>query len=282
MTFGGKLKQIRTHMGFASARAFYLFLSQKSELPFNYSYYMQVEKDSKLPSAKFVSEISLLISEPLSEELILAYCSALFPTANVFTKLEASLVPPKTAVPKMNADKPEKPQTTPAQLVGGQQKVLSERQVALVAKSREHYFLFLILTLARTPLAVKDLSNFGFTEVMSTLRDLQDAKLGFLDEANQLVATYHEWAFPKPTNKSIEADFKKLDEYDKDRNRFFQFEKLRKTEMFRRISPKYIALIQQNLELLLQTIRTADETDTRQNSEVFSLSLHFFKGQLPG
>ena len=52
--------------------------------------------------------------------------------------------------------------------------------------------------------------------------------------------------------------------------------------MLRRISPRYLGLINGQIQLLIESLRISDESETKYNSEVVQLSISLFQGKLPG
>ncbi|MCB0385494.1 MAG: hypothetical protein KDD43_08880 [Bdellovibrionales bacterium] len=260
-------------MGFPSARAFYQHLESRADLEFNYSYYKRFENGQALPSTKVINNIVALLPAHFGEELIMAYCSANFPThEHLFTTGRIKL-------PSM-APRPKKPK--PGQQTVIVQRTLTERQVGLIAKTQHHYYLFLLLVLSRHPLKYEDLLvHFPEASLQEALEDFKSNKIAFV-EGGEIQASYPEFRFPAADGKSVSELYKKLDHYDSERPKFFTMERLKSAEMFRRISPRYMDLILSHLDVLLQTIRMSEDVDSSANSEVISFSLRFHRGKLPG
>lgn len=116
---------------------------------------------------------------------------------------------------------------------------------------------------------------------MPILSDLQASKVVAQNKLN-FVATYPEWKFPKPNTLSLQAHYKNLDEYDRRKLGFFKLNEAKTGEIFRRVSPRYLDLVLQNLELLFRTVELSDDTDAVHNSEVISLSVKLHTGAIPG
>lgn len=274
---GSKLREIRERMGFSSARSFFSFLQKKALLGFNYPYYMKIEGEQVIPSAKVVNQLAALLPEAYGDELVASYCKILFPgRARLFQSSEPSSVPtPPRPLKKMSSKKTGDP--------GFHQVELNERQVSVLAADERNYFLFLVVTLARMPLTPEILDKqFRFNEIASATEALISAKLIARDEHGRLSPSYPEFRFPEPSSKSLKQLFVTLDQYDARRTQFFKMAKVKRGQFFRRISPKYLQLLEMNLELLFQMLRLADETDVVNNTHVVALSLSLHEAKLPG
>lgn len=270
---GKCLQEVRKKMGFPSARAFYQYLESRADLDFNYSYYKRIENGQTLPSTKVINNLAALLPSQFGEQLILAYCSANFPHhSHLFSQSQKSLAP---------APRPPSP-PPPGQQTVIVQRTLTERQVGLIARSQQHYYLFLLVVLSRQPLDFKDLLvHFPESSLNEILADFKEQKIIYI-EGNLIQAAYPEFRFPPAEGKTLTQIYQKLDQYDVDRPKFFGMEKLKSAEMFRRISPRYLELILSQLDVLLKTVRMSEEADSAANTDVISFSLRFHRGKLPG
>ncbi len=261
---GTTLVRIRKALGYPSARAFHAWLSQRAELGINYSYYMRIESGRVQPSSSAVDTIASLLPQPHGDHLTLAWCRDAFPArAALFTG--PSEAPPRTSTGKNS-------------LTRVHQKVLTEKQVAAIAATKEHYYLFLVATLARGPVTLGELP---FSQSERVVTDLEAAKV-VIREAGAVRSTFPEWAFPQAASKSLQEVYRKLDAWDRERNAYFGLKKEKTAEMFRRISPRYLDLVLQNVDLLLQTVRLAEDMSPVHNDEVVGLSLEISRGRIPG
>jgi hypothetical protein len=260
------LKSIRERLGMASARAFYQYIGRKGSLDFNYSYYMKVEKGQVLPSTKVINQISHALPENYGNELVLAYCVENFPKHRQLFHSEYTT--------------PTAPTPAAVAPVNKLQKELTERQVAAICESKEHYFLFLLVVLSRRSLAITELEE-KFSTVNNLIEDLAQAKILYQEE-NQLMSAYTEWKFPAASSQSIKNLYKKLDQYDLEKNSFFGLQKIKNANLFRRISPRYFDLVLQSIDLALQTTRLSDDLDARHNNEIISLHIGLHRGKIPG
>lgn len=266
------LKQIRARMGMASARGFFQFLTRKGSLDFNYSYYMKIESGKVLPSAKAINQICLALPEEYGNEIILAFCAENFPK-------HQKLFSPKISQPDAKSIPPAR-NSRSADLM---QKELTEKQVAVICSSKEHYYLFLLIVLARHALQRSELEKlFTGISLNSIISELENAKILFC-EKEEISAAYPEWKFPPAAaSKTLQANYKLLDSYDLEKNKFFPFQRVKNANLFRRISPRYFELVLQSIDLALQTTRLSDDLDTRQNNEIISLHVSVHRGKLPG
>lgn len=274
MQFGTKLLEIRKEMGFSSARAFYLNLSEKTDLEFNYAYYKKIENNEKLPSVKIVHHLVALLPKAYGNELVLSFCHTQFPEHGEVFKAENK--PARPAKKKADSKKTIVDHTH----IG--QKELTERQIAVIAKSEFHFYLFSIITLSRRPLKKSELLKFFTEEDLSKATlDLAAVKL-VQEDADLLISSYPEYKYPKAYSDSLKKHYALLDEYELKKLSFFQLEKKTRAQFFRRISPRYLDLIVNHIDLLYQTIRMSDDFDANQNETVCALSVRLDSGVIPG
>lgn len=274
-SLGTNLLKLREKRGFPSARAFYLWLEEKGELEFNYAYYKKIENDEKFPSVKVIHSIAACLERSEREALILCFCQNQFPhDVHLFEKKEKEHLHQKEI-------KKSKSQVKAGTLIG--QKELSERQVAVLADCPENFFLFSVMTLARTQVSEPELLQyFRKDELASAITALKKAKL-ITQENSQLAASYPEYLFPRVQgSQSLKKLYQKLDQYEHQKLSFFGFQKHSKAVFLRRVSPRYIELIQSHIELLYQMVRMADEQNVEQNDAVCSLEVKFHSTHLPG
>lgn len=274
-SLGHNLLKLREKRGFPSARSFYLWLEEKGELDFNYAYYKKIENDEKFPSVKVIHNIAACLEQSEREALILCFCQNQFPhDAGLFEKKDKKHLHQKEL-------KKSKSQKNAGTLIG--QKELSERQVAVLADTPENFFLFSVMTLARTQVSESELLNyFSKDELDSAIDALKKAKL-VTQEEDKLAASYPEYLFPRVQgSQSLKKLYQKLDQYEQEKLDFFGFQKHSKAVFLRRVSPRYIELIQSHIDLLYQMVRMADEQNVEQNDAVCSLELKFHSTQMPG
>jgi hypothetical protein len=274
-SFSSTLKSTRIKLGFPSARAFYQMLVSRASVEMNYPYYTRIEAGQVFPSLKVVNQIALCLPKAFSENLILAYCGEAFPKHRTLFRQSASAEvspsPHRPARPSSAATSPSVAQIE-----------LSESQVSALTQSRDHYFLFLIVTLSRRALACDLIaSSFNFHSFDEAVDDLTKARVIF-KEANSLAPSYPEYRFPAAATTGLKQMYAKLNHWDQERGEFFGLETLSNKQMFRRVSPRYVQLIYQNLQFLYDLSRLADEADVTHNDSVVSLLVQLQTGKIPG
>lgn len=271
---GESLKKLRLKKGYRSARRFYQWLSSFEDLEFNYSYYLQIENGDKLPSSKVVHTLARVVEKEEGEVLVSSFCIDQFPQhAHLFESPKGMTL---QTVPVKSRNSAPKPQ----HLTG--QKTLTERQVSVLAKRPENYFLFLIMTMSRREVQVEELQHYFKPSVLKqSLQDLQEVKL-LIHDADTIQSTAKEYRFPAPDTQSLKQLYKTLDLYDSQKTEQLKLQRVRKGEFLRRISPRYLELILSQIEVLFQTLRISDEADVRHNQKVVSLSVKLEETELPG
>lgn len=271
--FGNELKRIRKSLGYPSARSFYReFLGRRAVLGFNYSYYMKVEGGRALPSPAMVTELAALLPSPEHQaELVTAYCRSLFPRYE-------GLFDRKSRAPSSPAFPPDAGEG--ALLV--KPRFLTAAQVSCLARSRCVYYLFLILTLARGPVRITDLSRaIGEKDVSSALAELAAARLALV-EGGFASSSAKEMKFPPGESASVKKQYAVIDQWNLEFGQRMDFEQLANRMQVRRISPRYSSLILSHLELLAELLKAADEVQQDLNDEVVMLNILLFRGNLPG
>ena len=267
MNFSEALKIIRKRNEFGSAKAFYQYFEERAEISFNYSYYTRMEAGKVLPSSEVVNQMCHHLSEIDSELLVKSYCIEMFPAHEKFFG----------SLPKEETLKVEEPQAAKS---GGQQ-TLSASQVEVLIKSRTHYQLFLLLTLAREPVSKDDLKKLFGKVPQSAIEDLVAVKIAYVD-SEALGASVNEFRFPKASSTKLKAAYKTLDEWDEETADAWGFRDEKKKFFLRRTSPRHFDLIVGFLDQMDQLIRVADEIDSDLNNEVFVLQYQLKKSRLPG
>jgi len=275
-TFAQCLKDVRLQLGFTSAHAFFKDLEAKATLDFNYSYYKRFENGEVLPSIKVVNSLVPLLPKASGDALILAYCATAFPNQkNMFTRRDPG-GKDKAPTPKQKPKYENKGTRRP-------QRILTERQISVLAQNEMIYFLFLLLSLTPTPLPRAEIEPlFPKNSFAAALEELRSIKLVH-EEDGGFRTSYPEYTFPhESTSKSLLPLYTRLNDFDGRRNKFFGMKSRVTSEMFRRISPRYLVLVEDYVNLLMKTLRMSDEDDPAQNSEVVSFTVNLSSGKLPG
>lgn len=263
-TLGEVLIRIRLDQGHRTSKAFYKYLESRS-LECNYQYYVKIEKNIVLPSSNLVNQIAKALDRDNAEALIKAFCSDQFKSFSYMFDTQEVKAPVKTK--EKNSD-----------TLQGQKK-LTEKQVYVLAQNKDHYHLFLMMTLSRRPLEQKDLENFkNFKKALSVLK----AENILIQNGESIEAASTEFAFPKADSPTLIKYYETFDQWDKEFEQKFGLETLVNKMMIRRISPRYLGLIQKQIEVLVDTIRISDESEIRHNNQVIQLQINLCKGEIPG
>jgi len=259
-----KLREIQTLKGHAQAKAFYASLKKRG-LECNYPYFMRILQGALRPSSDLVLQLAKILSSNLGEEVVKAYCQDQFPDYDHLFPVDAV---------KLQKTKPK------AELVIDR-KTLTLRQVHLIGKSVVHYHVFVLLTLAREPIAVADLKQIlkdpkGVDQVLAELEE----GLILVREGLTIIAAFPDVAFPK--DASLSKLYAQLDEWDVSFGEQFQLDTVIKRMQIRRISWRYLNLIESHLNLVLEMIRSSDELETKHNDHIIHLQLTLKQGKVPG
>jgi hypothetical protein len=270
---GSTLIKIRQDLNFKSARAFYQdYLARRTRLDFNYSYYMKIEGDKLIPSPSVLNTICAVFDEERSDDLVLAYCETIFPAKEgLFRKARRGDRPKDLATRKG-------PETKT--LI--RQKFLTPLQVANIGKSQSHYYLFLILTLARKPVHKSVLAkHFKGGHLDSLLSELEKAQLIFVKDG-QANCISNEMKFPEAQSARERKLHEQIDLWNQGFSHWMNFEANVQKMLLRRVSPRYLSVIQAHCDVLLNIIRASDEIDPEYNDDVLMLNLSLHRGNLPG
>lgn len=260
---------LRSEEGGESAKSFHESLAKRG-LECNYPTYKKIENGQLLPSPSLVTQLAAALPPAWKEELILAYSRTQFPAyAHLFPGETSGRTPARKTPPR------------PAASVDAVRE-LTRRQVAILAKSTGHYHLFLMLSLARRPLPRKDLERKFRKDFDRLVKDFEDGDF-LLPEENGVALRTTEWKFPSSQeDSSLAKTYRQFDDWDLAFGDQFGFETLLQRMLIRRISPRYLTLIQKQLEVCLDLVRTSDELDARHNENLVQVRIQLKSGSLPG
>lgn len=258
------LTSTRHSLGHKNAKSFYDFLKDRG-LECNYQYYVKIEKGSVFPSAQIINQIAKALPRKAAEALVSSFCSDQFQSFDYL-------------FPSSSAEDVKSTKDPVGSALQGQ-KELTLRQIAALAKRKENYFLFLLLTLSRKPLTKEELGRFPRLEKASV--ELREVDLTF-NEKGLLQSTSTEFRFPKALDEATKRAYGQFDEWDRDFADEFGLEVLLNKMMIRRISPRYFSVILKQIDAFTDFVRCSDESDKRHNSDVLHLQIKISKGELPG
>lgn len=264
--FAQTLRQARLDLGYKAAKSFYAALDEH-KVSFNYSYYMRIEQGKTLPSAKVVQEIASFLGGMAADTLIRSYCRSLFPKfPHIFQGVDESRI-------KIDEKSTE---------VSIKQKEMTEKDIAVLIKSRSHYYMFVLITLARREMTYSELNEyFKADELEKVIQDLLKEQLLLRSETGVRSVSI-ESKFPKAESQSIKKAYAQMDEWDQEFGQQFQLETLVDKFFLRRISLRYITVIEKQLDALFELVKSSNEIDHRYNDQVMQLKVSLKTGRLPG
>jgi hypothetical protein len=274
------LADIKERLGYRSARAFFdKHLSERTRLDFNYSYYMKIEGGKINPSSQVISNLCSAFEEADAREILLSYCETIFPErAGVFKKVRST-----NRVAKKNFTK-----VTSSNANDSTQTYLTLAQVGCLSKSKHYYFTFLLLTLARRPIEVTELKkalpqlkSFGEEELEFLIEDFVKAKLIKIDQ-EKISSISTDMKFPLPETAALQKTYDQMDLWSIAFQQEMQFTSLVQKMMLRRVSSRYLSVIQAHCNVLIDLIRASDEIEPDHNDEVLMFNVSIQQGKLPG
>ncbi|MFP5520597.1 MAG: hypothetical protein ACLGGX_11885 [Bdellovibrionia bacterium] len=265
--FAQTLRRIRKELTPLSAKSAWQKW-QKKGLSVNYAYYMKLEKGDMLPSPEVVEQLVRHLSYEHKESLIYAYCQEMFPNQKELFQIQHSpLSPPSSA----HSSLPSKGQYE-----------LSPRQISTLASHKSYYHIFVVLILARKKIPLKDLSKIVEMQAMDKkIKTLEEHGL-VIREDEMVHAISTEVRFPKATTLQLKEDYAKFDDWDQEFTKDFAFEKVFEKRLLRRVSPRYLEIINQQLELTTELVKTSDELNSSFNSDVIFMEINLTRGKVPG
>ena len=87
--------------------------------------------------------------------------------------------------------------------------------------------------------------------------------------------------FP-PKSKFNDKLYRIFDQWDVEFATAINMDLLVSKTLLRRISPRYLGLINSQIQILIESLKLSDESETKYNSEVIQLSMSLYQGKLPG
>ena len=151
-----------------------------------------------------------------------------------------------------------------------------------MAESKTNYLVFLLVTLSRFDFELKELASFfEKTDLDKSVARLREHNLIHLNNS-KLSVNLVERIFPKPINVDMKKQYKSFDAWDTEIGNLFHFTEITNRKFVRRVSGRYISLIEKHLQIVFELIRTADEIDPKHNDKVVQFQLNFQSGELPG
>ena len=251
------ISKIRAEYFSDSSQIFYNTLTN-SNINMTFVDFQSIEHGNTQPSKEVINCILKNIDQADKEKLIQYYCDTLFPEHSVnvsdqkikFSKQKAKLE-------------------------------LNEYQVKELAKTKIHYYLFLVLLLKsekiKKHILKKQFGNNDSIEI--AIQDL--IQKGILIENNNYVYSMSpDVQFPANNSEEIKKLYIQFDEWDRGFSKAFQYDSLIEKTLIRKVNPKHIPIIQKQLEAILDTIRTSETPiPLNENEPVVFLQLNFARSK---
>lgn len=264
---GEALKNIRQRLRYSSAKTFFAFLTERG-LDCNYPYYMKIEKGDAFPSSAILNQMAKSLPENDGTLLVRAFCADQFKDFSYL--FDVSEFSKSSSSDKESATVPQG------------QRELSRRQVHVLATQSSLYHVFLMCTLARHPLQVGDLEKFFSKKLLGDILDMLIKEKILVRSADGIQAFSPDVRFPKDESEDLKKYYQKFDEWDVEFGAHFGLEEVLGKMLIRRISFRYLSLIQKQFEMLFDLVKSSDEIDTRHNAQIIQLQVSLKKGSLPG
>jgi len=270
--FAKELRLLRQSLGHKSAKSFFQWL-KKSGVSFNYSYYMRLEQGG-LPSGGLVKEIAQTVKGEWEDRLVLSYCRSLFPN-------KAYLFPEDSSTRVKSATESVEPE--PIKSMGKPNtKELNLKQIAAIAQHEYVYHLFLLVTLSRRPIPVDELRQwFSVKALELAVKALEQVDV-IKQSKGGIESIAKEARFPEAYSADLKASYERFDKWDESFGSQLGLEMVINKMQLRRVSGRYISIIQKQLDVLFELVRSSDEMDTRFNDKILQLKVVLKQGSLPG
>ena len=111
--------------------------------------------------------------------------------------------------------------------------------------------------------------------------DLRSAKI-IQEEEDYLYSISKELHFPPTDGGALSKIYKQLDLWDPEFATQFQFEAVLHKFMLRRVSPRFLPMIEKQTRQVIDLIQMSEEVDNDYNSQVVQVQFTISKGEIPG
>lgn len=251
------INTLKDELGYKSLDLFHEYLKNEG-LDCNYQDFNCMATEETKPSQNLIDTLLAILDVDKKDQLIKLYCEIIFPR---------------------NYQK-----TTPENVRFLKQKVqfdLNEQQIGELAKSKIHYYLFLILVLKAEKIKSSLLKKqFGNLDTFDTvINDLVRSQI-LIEHNNYIYSASPNIKFPSASNDKVKKFYQQFDDWDKDFSNSFNYEKLLEKTIIRRVSERHLPLIQKQIENVFDTIRTSETSQILRDQEpIVFLQLNFSKGK---
>ena len=264
------LKEFKKKKNFKTLKEFHTYLVKRGFTP-NYQHFAKIIAEQVNVTAEIIYQLNLAIPD-ISDELTLAYCQDIFPNKKYLFK---------TQLGTSHSKKEEELTDVKQDIRAVKSSELTQYQISILSSKKENYFLFLICTMARTPINEQEIKLvWPDVKIKSVIKDLTET--GLIIQTTEGIQTYNtEIRFPAKNNQNKDS-YQLFDLWDIEFAKTFQLSSIVSKNFLRRISPRYFHLIQGQIQLLLETLKVSDESELKYNTEVIQLNINLSQGQLPG
>lgn len=230
-----------------------------SGLTCSFNDFQNMAMEREKPSQNLIETLLSISDTDAKDAIVKAYCEILFPK-NYQATSEQSV---KFLKQKINCE-------------------LTEYQVSELAKSKIHYYLFLILVLKadkiKANIIKKQFGNLDAFDVV--IEDLVNSQV-LIRHNGYIYSVSPNVKFPAAASSDkLKKFYQQFDDWDKSFPTTFSFEKVLEKTIIRRISTRHLPIIQKQLENVLDTIRTSETSLIQRDQEpIVFLQLNFSKGK---
>lgn len=271
--FAKELRILRQSLGHKSAKSFFQWL-KKSGVSFNYSYYMRLEQGG-LPSEGLVKEIAQAVKGDWEDRLVLSYCRSLFPN-------KAYLFPEASSTRGKVSSELTEPEPLKSIVGKPSTKELNLKQIAAISQHEHVYHLFLLVTLSRRAIPLEELRQwFSVKALEAAVRALEQVDV-IKQSKEGIESIAKEARFPEAYSADLKASYEKFDKWDESFGTQLGLEIVINKMQLRRVSGRYISIIQSQLDVLFELVRSSDEMDSKFNDKILQLKVVLKQGTLPG
>ncbi len=146
-------------------------------------------------------------------------------------------------------------------------------------------YLALLLTLARKPISMSELKaafpQGTAIDLKTITAELKKMRL-IQVENDEINSIANEMKFPTADSDTQKKLYEHSDAWNISFPKEMRFEQLVEKMMLRRVSSRYLSVIQAHCKVMLDLVRASDELDSEHNDDVLMLNVSIQSGFLPG
>jgi hypothetical protein len=123
--------------------------------------------------------------------------------------------------------------------------------------------------------------NMGEREIESLMREFTKARLVKIQDG-KVSSIANDMKFPAADSPALMKTYEAIDSWNIAFHQDMRFEPVVQKMMLRRVSSRYLSVIQAHCNIMIDLIRASDELDSAHNDEVLMLNVSIQSGSLPG